>query len=165
MEIDKQGRLMDYSIEETVIHSKQRFTYEEAQEILDGKDHKYKNEVHLAGKLAKTLMEKRFNEGAIDFDSPEPRFVLDDNGKPLKVVLKKRIFAHRLIEECMLMANKTVAMHVDKLREQSGKKRNKNLFPFFYRIHDKPDSEKLGAVAEQVKPIGINFEVGNKVDP
>lgn len=165
MEIDKQGKLMDYSIEETVIHSKQRFTYEEAQEILDGKDHKLKNEIHLAGKLAKTLMEKRFREGAIDFDSPEPRFVLDDNGKPLKVILKKRLFAHRLIEECMLMANKTVAIHIDNLREQSGKKRSKNLFPFFYRIHDKPDTEKLGAVAEQVKPLGINFEIGNKVTP
>lgn len=165
MEIDKQGQLVDYSIAETVIHSDQRFTYEEAQEILDGKDHKYKNEVHLAGKLAKTLMDKRFKEGAIDFDNPEPRFVLDENGKPLEVVIKKRIFAHRLIEECMLMANKTVALHIDKLRQKSGKRKSKNLYPFFYRIHDKPDDKKLHSVAEQVRPIGINFELGNKITP
>ncbi len=165
MEIDKQGNLVSYSIEETVIHSQQRFTYEQAQEILDGKDHKYKNEVHLAGKLAKVLMEKRFKEGAIDFDNPEPKFVLDEHGKPLKVVLKKRIFAHRLIEECMLMANKTVAFHIDNLREKSGKKKSKNLFPFFYRIHDKPDDKKLAAVAEQVKPLGIEFHLGKKVSP
>ncbi len=165
MEIDKDGNLIDYSIEETVIHSKRRFTYEQAQEILDGKNHKYKNEVHLAGKLAKTLMDKRFREGAIDFDSPEPRFVLDEHGKPIKVILKKRIFAHRLIEECMLMANKTVAIHIDKLRESSGKRKSNNLYPFFYRVHDKPDDKKLAAVAEQVKPIGVNFELGNKVSP
>ena len=165
MEIDKDGHLVDYSIEETVIHSKQRFTYEQAQEILDGKNHTYKKEVHLAGKLARTLMEKRFREGAIDFDSPEPRFVLDEHGKPIKVVLKKRIFAHRLIEECMLMANKTVAIHIDKLRERSGKRKTKNLYPFFYRVHDKPDDKKLAAVADQVKPIGVQFELGNKVSP
>lgn len=165
MEIDLQGRLVDYSVEETIIHSNHRFTYEQAQEILDGKDHEFKNEVHLAGKLAKTLMDKRFKEGAIDFDSPEPRFVLDEHGKPIKVVLKKRIFAHRLIEECMLMANKTVALHIDKLRIKSGKKKSRDLFPFFYRAHDKPDEKKLAAVAEQVKPIGIQFQLGGKITP
>ncbi|MEO1022012.1 MAG: ribonuclease R [Bacteroidota bacterium] len=165
MEIDKEGQLVNYSIEETAIHSKQRFTYEEAQEILEGKDHPLKKEVHAAGKLAKILMDKRFREGAIDFDSPEPRFRLDEQGKPIDVVLKQRIFAHRLIEECMLMANRTVASHVKTLRDRSGKRRTKNLFPFFYRIHDKPDQDKLSAVAEQVKPIGIQFELGDSVSP
>lgn len=165
MEIDQNGNLVDYSVEETVIHSHQRFTYEQAQEILDGSDHQYKSEIHLAGKLAKTLMEKRFKEGAIDFDNPEPKFVLDEHGKPIKVILKKRIFAHRLIEECMLMANKTVAQHIDKLRNKSGKKKSKNLYPFFYRIHDKPDDKKLSAVAEQVRPLGIEFHLGKKVSP
>lgn len=165
MEIDTQGNLVDYSIEETVIHSKQRFTYEQAQEVLEGADHEYKKEVHLAGKLAKTLMEKRFKEGAIDFDTPEPRFVLDEKGKPIEVILKERKFAHRLIEECMLMANKTVALHIDNLRKDSGKKLSKNLFPFFYRIHDKPDDKKLSAVADQVSPLGIQFSVGKGLSP
>lgn len=165
MEIDKQGKLVDYSIDETVIHSDHRFTYEQAQEILDGTDHEFKDEIHLAGKLAKVLMEKRFREGAIDFDSPEPRFVLDEHGKPIKVVLKKRIFAHRLIEECMLMANRTVATHIENLRKASGKKKSNNLYPFFYRVHDKPDDKKLAAVAEQVKPIGVQFQLGSKVSP
>ncbi len=165
MEIDPNGFLVDYSIKETVIHSKQRFTYEEAQEILDGKEHPLQKEVHLAGKLAKTLMKKRFKEGAIDFDTPEPRFVLDEKGKPIEVVLKKRIFAHRLIEECMLMANKTVATHIDKLRDKSKSKRSKNLFPFFYRVHDRPDDKKLASVAENVRPIGIDFQLGDHVSP
>ncbi|SMO54510.1 ribonuclease R [Gracilimonas mengyeensis] len=165
MEISPTGKLVDYSIEETAIHSKQRFTYEEAQAIVDGKDHKLADEVNLAAELAKVLLTKRFKEGAIDFDNPEPKFVLDDEGTPLKVVVKKRIFAHRLIEECMLMANKTVASHVENLRKQSGKKRSKDLFPFFYRVHDKPDIEKLQGVAEQVKPIGINFEADDNISP
>lgn len=165
MEIAPNGKVIDYSVEETVIHSNQRFSYEEAQAIIDGKDHKIKDDLLLVAELAKVLLSKRFKEGAIDFETPEPKFVLDDNGKPVKVILKKRIFAHRLIEECMLMANKTIANHVENLRKQSGKKRSKNLFPFFYRVHDKPDTEKLGNIAEQVKPLGIKFDVGNNITP
>ena len=165
MEINSQGKLVSYSVEETVIHSKQRFTYEEAQEVVDGKKHKFSNEVQTVAELARILLDKRFREGAIDFDSPEPKFVLDDNGKPVNVILKERIFAHRLIEECMLMANKTVAQHVEEMLKDSGKKRSKDLYPFFYRVHDKPDTEKLNAIAEQVKPIGIKFEVGNSISP
>jgi len=165
MEIDPKGKLVNYSVEETAIHSKQRFTYEEAQEVLDGAQHKYKKELKTAEQLAKILHQKRFREGAIDFDNPEPKFVLNEKGAPIDVVIKKRIFAHRLIEECMLMANKTVALHIENLRERSGKRKSKNLFPFFYRIHDKPDTEKLAGVAEQVSPFGITFEVSDKITP
>lgn len=165
MEIAPNGKLVDYSVEETIIHSKQRFTYEEAQEVIEGKSHKFSKEVKTAEKLARTLLDRRFREGAIDFDTPEPRFVLDDDGTPLKVIVKERIFAHRLIEECMLMANKTVAMHVEEMRKSSGKKRSKDLYPFFYRIHDKPDTEKLAGIAEQVKPIGIKFDVEKNISP
>lgn len=165
MEIAPNGKLVDYSVEETVIHSKQRFTYEEAQEVVDGKNHQYSNEVQTVAKLARVLLDRRFREGAIDFDTPEPKFVLADDGTPEKVIVKERIFAHRLIEECMLMANKTVATHVEEMRKKSGKKRSKNLYPFFYRIHDKPDTEKLGGIAEQVKPIGIKFDVDNNISP
>jgi len=118
MEIAPNGKLVDYSIEETVIHSKQRFTYEEAQEVVDGKNHKFSDEVQTVAKLARILLDRRFREGAIDFDTPEPKFVLDDDGTPQEVILKERIFAHRLIEECMLMANKTVATHVEEMRKE-----------------------------------------------
>lgn len=165
MEVSPAGKLINYSIEETAIHSKQRFTYEEAQEVLDGKEHSFKNELKTAEALAKVLLKKRFKEGAIDFDTPEPRFVLASDGTPLEVVIKKRLFAHRLIEECMLMANKTVATHIDDIRKKSGNKTSKDLFPFFYRIHDKPDPQKLAGIAEQVSPLGIQFEVHDKVTP
>lgn len=165
MEISPDGNLLDYSIEETVINSKYRLTYEQAQQIIEGTPHPAEEFVHTAAELARVLLKKRFQEGAIDFETPEPVFVLDKAGKPIKVIIKERIFAHRLIEECMLMANKTVASHVEKLRADSGKKRSKNLFPYFYRIHDKPDTEKLGAIAEQVKPIGIRFDFNGKITP
>jgi len=159
MEIAPNGKVVDYSIEETVIHSDRRFTYEEAQEVIDGADSEFSMQIQTAAKLAHTLLDKRFSEGSINFETPEPKFILDENGKPLDVVLKKRLFAHRLIEECMLMANQTVAKHVKNLRKQSNKKTTKDLFPFLYRIHDQPDLEKLKNIEENVKPIGINFHI------
>ena len=167
MEIAPNGKLVDYSIEETVIHSKQRFVYDEVQEILDGKaDHPFINELKTLEKLAKSLLERRFNQGSINFETPEPKFVLDDDGKPVDVIVKERLFAHRLIEECMLMANKTVATHVDSLRKgKKGGKVSKNDHPFLYRVHDKPDLEKLNNIRETVKPIGINFDLEGRVTP
>ena len=159
MEIAPNGKLVDHSIEETVIHSNKRFTYEQAQEIIDGKQSEFSSEIETAAKLAHILLDKRFREGSIDFDTPEPKFVLDENGKPIDVKLKKRLFAHRLIEECMLMANRTVAKHVDQLRKKSNKETTKDLYPFLYRIHDQPDLEKLKNIEENVKPIGINFHI------
>ena len=161
MEVNPKAELVRYEIKETVIHSDHRFTYEQAQEILDGNDHFLSKEVNLVGELAKKLLKKRFKEGAIDFDTPEPRFVLNDKGEPEKVILKKRLFAHRLIEECMLLANRTVAEHVQHLRDQT----KKDAFPFFYRIHDRPDEKKLADVLEQVRPLGISFQMEELAKP
>src|SRR6056297_617991 len=163
MEIAPNGKLIDYSIEETVIHSKQRFVYEEVQKILDGNaDHPFKTELKILEKLANILLDKRFKQGSINFETPEPKFVLDDDGKPVDVVVKERIFAHRLIEECMLMANKTVAYHVSTLRK-SQKKAAKNDHPFLYRVHGEPDLEKLNNIRETAKPVGIDFNLDGKV--
>jgi ribonuclease R len=159
MEIAPNGKLVDHSIEETVIHSNHRFTYEQAQEVIDGKESEFSQEMGMAAKLAHILLDKRFREESINFKTPEPKFVLDENGKPIDVILKERLFAHRLVEECMLMANRTVAKHVDQLRKRSNKKTTKDLFPFFYRIHDQPDLEKLKNIEDNVKPYGINFHM------
>lgn len=160
MELNPKGELADYSIEETIIHSKERFVYDEVQDILDEKkEHEFYKELKILEKLAHILMDKRFREGSINFETPEPKFVLDDNGKPVDVVIKERLFAHKLIEECMLMANKTVALHVDSLRSSKGKKASKNDHPFLYRVHGEPDLEKLHNIRENVKPLGINFDL------
>jgi ribonuclease R len=159
MEIAPNGTLIDHTIEETVIHSDHRFTYKQAQEVIDGAESDYAMEVQAAAKLAHVLLDKRFREGSINFDTPEPTFVLDEHGKPIDVKLKERLFAHRLVEECMLMANRTVAKHVKMMRRRSSKKTTKDLFPFFYRIHDQPDLEKLKNIEENVQPFGINFHI------
>ena len=161
MEVNDRAELVRYEINETVIHSDHRFTYEQAQEILDGKEHVLAKEVRLVGELAKKLLKKRFKEGAIDFDTPEPRFVLNEQGEPVKVIIKKRLFAHRLIEECMLLANRTVAEHVQHLMDKT----KKDTFPFFYRIHDRPDEKKLADVLEQVRPLGISFQMEELAKP
>lgn len=159
MEITKEGKVVDYEIRETVIKSKFRFTYELAQEVLDGKKNPYHKELKVLLDLSKMLTAKRFREGAMDLDSPEPKFKLDETGKPIDIVVKQRLDTHRLVEECMLMANKTVAYHVENLRtDGNSKKKDKNAYPFFYRIHDKPDPEKLANIAENVGPIGIKFK-------
>ena len=163
MEIAPNGKLVDYSIEETVIHSKERFVYDEVQDILDGKNgHKFEKELKTLQALANILLDKRFREGSINFETPEPKFVLDDTGKPVDVIVKERLFAHKLIEECMLMANKTVAYHVETLRKK-GNKRVKNDHPFLYRVHDKPDLEKLHNIRETVKPLGIDLDLSGRI--
>jgi ribonuclease R len=160
MEVTPTGSVVAYDIRETVIESKFRFTYEQAQEVIDGKEHEFSKEMNLLLKLSKMLTENRFKHGAMDFDSPEPRFELDEKGHPLSVVIKQRLDAHRLVEECMLLANKTVSIHIEELRNQAPKSKvkDKNLYPFLYRIHDKPDPDKLLNVAENVGPIGIAFK-------
>ncbi|NBC26801.1 MAG: ribonuclease R [Bacteroidetes bacterium] len=162
MEIRPNGKLENYSIEETVIHSNERFVYHEVQDILDGnREHEFEPELKMLQALANTLMEKRFREGSIAFETPEPKFVLDENGKPVDVIVKERLFAHKLIEECMLMANKTVAYHVESLRKKG--KKAKNDHPFIYRVHGQPDLEKLYNIRDTAKPIGIDFEIGRSV--
>ncbi|MEX1137519.1 MAG: ribonuclease R [Balneolales bacterium] len=159
MEISKRGKLVDYSIEETIINSKHRFTYEDAQNVIDEKKGPNASELQILATMTGMLTKKRFREGAMDFDSPEPKFVLDKSGKPIDVKIKERLAAHRLVEECMLMANKTVASHVDILRKKSGKKKQKDLYPFIYRVHDKPDVDKLRNISELVRPLSIEFKV------
>lgn len=162
MEVTPKGEVVNYSTEETVIQSNYRFSYEQAQKVIDGAKSEFSKEVKMAAELARILLDKRFREGSINFETPEPKFILDENGKPVDVILKERLFAHRLIEECMLLANQTVAIHIDNLRKRSNKKKTKDLYPFLYRIHDKPDVEKLKNIQENVKPIGIDFRIDSK---
>ena len=130
-------RIEDSWIGRTVIHSDHRFTYEEVQEVIEKKEGLYRDEVLLLNKLAQGFRKQRFKKGAINFSSTEVRFKLDENGKPIGVVVKESKEAHQLIEEFMLLANKAVA-------EMAGKvKVNKKPVPFPYRIHDTPDKDKL----------------------
>ena len=146
--VDGGGNVHSWDIRETVIHSKERFAYEDAQEILDGGNagHPLAKEVLRAGEIAKTLTQKRMNEGAIDFDVPEIRVVLDDEGRPIDIITKERKPANRLIEEFMLLANQAVAKEAEKRSR-----------PLVYRIHDNPDAERIAALAEYVRPFGYTL--------
>jgi ribonuclease R len=149
MTVSPRGAVKDYRIAETVIHSQQRFTYEEAQAIIEGETraHPLRDDMLLAAKLARTLTQKRMAAGSIDFDIPEVRVVLDDEGVPIEVVRRPRQEANRLIEEFMLLANRTVA-------EEVGKRQKK---PFVYRVHDAPNEEKIRTLAEYVRAFGYRL--------
>ncbi len=165
MEITPTGKRVNATLEECVIRSRQRFTYEEVQEILDGKEHPLRPQLKSLETLTKRLLQNRLRAGSINFETPEPRFILDEKGKPVDVIVKKRLFSHRLIEECMLMANRTVAEQVYEMRKRAGRARDEKAFPLLYRVHDQPDLEKLQNIRENVKPLGIEFDLDTKITP
>jgi ribonuclease R len=135
--LNDKAEVIDSHIAHTLIHSDRRFTYEEAQAIIETGEGDYKEEVLALDKLAKKLREKRFANGAINFDRYEVRFEIDEKGKPISVYFKESKDANKLVEEFMLLANRTVAEKIGKVAK--GKKAK--VFP--YRIHDLPDPEKL----------------------
>ncbi|HWV69765.1 ribonuclease R, partial [Chitinophaga sp.] len=153
-QMNDKGEVKQHWIGRTVIHSDHRFTYEEVQEIIERKsDGPYRNEVMLLNRIAQNLRNQRFAHGAINFSSQEVRFKLDDTGKPIGIVIKESKEAHQLIEEFMLLANKTVAAYVGKLRI------NKQPIPFPYRVHDTPDPEKLKVFALFAGKFGYKFDL------
>uniref|UniRef100_UPI004049E4BB RNB domain-containing ribonuclease n=1 Tax=Fluviicola sp. TaxID=1917219 RepID=UPI004049E4BB len=116
-EIDDSGKIYNEWFGKTVIHSDHRFTYEDAQEMLEGADGPFKNEVLLLDKIAKIYRKKRFKNGALLINSEEIRFKLDEKGEPVDLILKVSKDAHQLIEEFMLLANKKVAEYVGKAKK------------------------------------------------
>ena len=132
----------------TVIKSAKRFTYEEAQDVLDGKIDTHRAPLATLNRIAKFLREEKIKRGAIDFEQDEVRFVLDETGKPISVYKKERLDAHKLVEEWMLLANREVAELVFRGRPNDKKQ------PFLYRIHDLPDRERVTELALFVKALG-----------
>ncbi|MEA2107268.1 MAG: ribonuclease R [Bacteroidota bacterium] len=136
-EMDDNADIHDQWIGKTIIKSDKRMVYEEAQEIIEGSDGELKEEILFLNSLAQKLRARRFKNGAISFERVEVKFNLDDEGKPLGVFFKEQKEANQLIEEFMLLANKRVAEFVGKV--QPGQRAK----TFVYRIHDRPDPEKL----------------------
>jgi ribonuclease R len=151
-ELDENGKIYREWFGKTVIYSDHRFTYEDAQEILEGADGPYKDELHLLDKIAKTLRRERFKKGALMIASEEIRFQLDEKREPVGVMVKVSKDAHQLIEEFMLLANKRVAMFVGE------PKKGQDPVPFVYRIHDKPDPEKIALFAMFIDHFGYKLE-------
>lgn len=155
-QLNRKGTVKHYWIGRTVIHSDRRFTYEEAQQRIEGQGGELSEEILLLDEIAKNLRRTRFKNGAINFSSQEVRFQLDENGKPVGVVVKESKEANKLIEEFMLLANRTVAAHI-------GKKKVKGQpIPFPYRVHDFPDEDKLAVFASFASRFGHKFNLNNK---
>lgn len=146
---ESDGEVVGAEFFDGVIHSHERFSYEGAQAILDGaEDHPMADDLRLANRVAEACTARRMKDGAIDFDKDEVKIVLDENGHAVGVVRKVRQATNRLIEAFMLEANRAAAT---RFRTR----------PFVYRIHDVPDADRIGALADYVKPFGLRLPLTN----
>lgn len=152
--IDEKGKIMDRWFGRTIIHSDRRFTYEEAQEILDGSEGAFSDELLHLNKIAHQLRKRRFAAGAIQFESDEVQFKLDDSGTPLEIFIKDRKDAHKLIEDFMLLANQEVALFIQHKIDGTGYE-----IPFIYRVHDEPNEDKVFELARFAKEFGVKMRV------
>ena len=143
----------------TVIYSDHRFTYEDAQEIIEKKEGKFVDEILLMDKLAKIMRAKRIEEGAITFDRVEVKFQLDEKKNPTGVYFKQAKDANKLIEEYMLLANRKVAAFIGKAADGTPSKK-----PFVYRIHDDPDPEKINNFSTFVNQFGHKMNLQTPKD-
>ncbi|WP_442591082.1 ribonuclease R [Pedobacter sp. AW31-3R] len=157
-ELDKEANIKSEWFGRTVIHSDRRFSYEEAQEVIENKAGDYAEEILKLNELAYILRDRKFKNGAISFESTEVKFKLDDTGKPIGVYVKERKDAHKLIEDFMLLANKKVAEFIAK------KGKGKQKYTFIYRSHDSPNLENLGTFALFAARFGYKINMKSDKD-
>jgi ribonuclease R len=166
MNVSPRGSIKEYEIVESVIRSKQRFSYERVQELINRlernqpvspSDTPFAEAIRQIYGLSTSLTKKRMKEGSIDFDSAEAKFEFDEQGKPVKIIKKVRLESHRLVEECMLLANRVVARHIGLVKKEEQAK------PFLYRVHDSPDPERIGELAVFVDKLGFTLNTDGGV--
>lgn len=155
-EMDDQARVINEWYGRTVVHSNRRFTYEEAQEIIEGADGDFKEEILTLDRLAKILRKERMKAGAITFDKVEVKFELDENNNPIGTYFKLSQDSNHLIEEFMLLCNRKVSEFVS---TTNGKPNNKT---FIYRVHDGPDMDKLLDLKLFIKQFGYTLDLRNR---
>ena len=151
LEINKKSEIISHNIKKTIIHSDKRFTYQDAQDIIDDKKGLFSEELLILDKLSKILREKRFSSGSINFDRQEVKFILDKDKNPIDVFFKESINTNHLIEEFMLMANKIVAKEIGFSEKGELEK------SFIYRVHDKPDEDKINSLSNIIKKFGYSI--------
>ncbi len=163
MELSSSGRLLNSEFHQSVIKSKKRFTYEEVQAIIENQleSPEFKETIHTMHELSQKLTRSRMEYGSLDFDIPEPKIILDEQGVPIDIKIRERKDSHRLIEEFMLLANRVVAQYIG---ITLSKQVNQTL-PFVYRIHEKPDSVKIQNFIEFVNALGYEFSAAKSTRP
>lgn len=157
-EMNIKGQIINHWLGKTVIHSQRRFTYEEAQERIETGEGDLAEELIVLNDIALKLREERFRHGAINFETEEVRFKLDEKGKPLGVYKKVRKDAHKLVEEYMLLANRKVAEFAYKYK--TAKQKEKNVF--VYRVHDTPDEKKLQDFSIFARRFGYHLKMDSQ---
>ena len=168
--LDEEANIKKFHIAHTVIRSNRRYAYEEVQQILEENRGAggealvgdYAAELIMLDKMAKALRERRFKNGAVKFDREELHFDIDETGKPTRAYFKKSNDATQLIEEFMLLANRTVAESIGKRKEERGERRESSqktkAKTFVYRVHDQPDPQKLESLRQVVAPFGYKLK-------
>lgn len=151
--LDKEASVKDVWFGETVIHSDKRFTYEEAQEVLDAKAGAFYDELATLFSLSQKIRADRATKGAIEFDTAEVKVELDNAGKPIAIHLKERKATNLLIEDFMLLANESVAKHLSRLTKDGGAK-----FHSLYRVHDIPDTDRIENLANLLRIMGYHLK-------
>ncbi|MES3017950.1 MAG: ribonuclease R [Bacteroidota bacterium] len=154
-ELDNEANVLNEWYGKTIIHSDTRFSYEQAQEILEDKTGKHSEELLTLNELAYKLRDRKFKHGAISFESTEVKFRLDEHGKPLGVYVKERKDAHKLIEDYMLLANKKVAEFIAK------KGKGKQKLTFVYRSHDSPKEDALLSFSQFALKFGYKIDISS----
>jgi ribonuclease R len=149
--VDEEGRIKKTWFGKTIIHSKRRFTYEEAQEVIESGQGDFAEELKKLDLFVEHLRKERMTSGGIAFETDEVQFETNEQGWPIRIFRKQRKNAHLLVEDLMLLANRSVASHMAELSK--GKP-----VPFVYRIHDTPDPEKLERFSHYAKHFGYNFD-------
>ena len=155
-EMNEKAEVVNYRITKAIICSNRRFTYEEAQTIIETQQGEFCQELLAMNALAVQLRENRFKSGAISFERSEVRFNIDEQGKPLSVYFKEAKEANKLVEEFMLLANRTVAEHIGKVKKGDKAK------TFVYRIHDEPNQDKLANFSQFISRFGYKLKTSGK---
>lgn len=155
-DMDDDGKIHNEWYGKTIINSNRRYSYEEVQAMIEGGEGDFKKELLVLNGLATKLREERFKKGSIAFTSVEVKFILDENGKPIDTYIKEQKEANMLIEDFMLLANRSVA-------EKIGKKKNEEKAKtFVYRIHDEPNPDKLQKFSEFLTKLGYKMNIGSR---
>lgn len=154
-ELDQEANVIEQWFGKTIIHSDTRFSYEQAQEVIENKEGKHSAEILKLNELAYKLRDRKFKHGAINFESSEVKFNLDENGKPIGVYVKERKDAHKLIEDYMLLANKKVAEFIAK------KGKGKHKLTFVYRSHDSPKEDALLSFSQFALKFGYKIDISS----
>ncbi len=174
MRLSKEGEVEDYEIRESIIYSQHRLTYQEAQNLIDDsmdngdeirpppskEFESLRPTLREMANVSRILYERWQRDGTIDFDLPEAKVELNDQGFPTALGVRERLASHRLVESFMLLANRTVAEHIQSLSKEKGMK-----YPFVYRVHEKPQGKKLEEFAHLVRVLGYPFDPGKSPTP